>query len=392
MKMEFNSSTQHLRFNRILTEDGWLTNAVITIQNGLIDNVQSYDVASTIYNADYFEYFDADLMPGLIDTHIHGAMGCDVMDATQDSLNVISLYLAKRGVVAFLATTVTSKMSKIEAALLEIKNSKKVGLKGAELLGGYLEGPYFTEMHKGAHPERLLRDIDLDEIKHLISIAGGSLIAIALAPEKTGAIEAIQYLKTINVNVMLAHTNSGYEQTTLALNSGATGIVHCYNGMKGIHHRDVGTVGAGLTHPNAFVEIINDGHHVHPAAVDIAYRCCGERLLLISDSMQAAGMPNGQYALGEDLVTMKDGVVRTDKGGLAGSTLNILDAVYNLKKGINLTLEKAWGLASLTPAKALKLDHQLGSLEIGKKASMIAINEQGEVLHTWVSGNKVYSK
>ncbi|MEI6896783.1 MAG: N-acetylglucosamine-6-phosphate deacetylase [Psychromonas sp.] len=390
--MEFDSSCQHLRFKRVLTESGWLSDAVITIREGLFADIQPYDVTSTVFNWDQIEYFDADLMPGLIDTHIHGAMGCDVMDATHHSLNNISLYLAKFGIVGFLATTVTSTIPKIEAALRQIANSKKQGVDGAELLGGYLEGPYFTEIHRGAHPNNLLRDIDLNEIKQFIDIADSSLKVIALAPEKPGAISAIKYLKDHHINTMIAHTNAGYEQTTLALDAGAKGIVHCYNGMKGIHHRDTGTVGAGLTHPSAFIEIINDGHHVHASAIDIAYRCCQNRLLLISDSMRAAGMPNGKYELGEYLITMQDGVVRTDEGSLAGSTLCLLDAVYRTEKDLKIPLERAWELASLSPAKVLNIDNQLGSIAIGKKASIVAINSQGVVLHTWVSGELVYSK
>jgi N-acetylgalactosamine-6-phosphate deacetylase len=392
MKMEFNSYTQHLRFNRILMKGGWLINAVVTIQNGLIKNIQPYDVALKIYTAEQLEYFDADLMPGLIDTHIHGAMGCDVMDATHTSLNSISLYLAKHGIVGFLATTVTSTIPKIEAALQQVGQSKKQGLDGAELLGSYLEGPYFTEAHRGAHPNKLLREIDLSEIKQFIDIADSSLKAVALAPEKMGAIDAIKYLKENNINTMLAHTNAGYEETTQALNAGAKGIVHCYNGMKGIHHRDTGTVGAGLTHPSAFVEIINDGHHVHASAIDIAYRCCNKRMLLISDSMRAAGMPNGEYELGEYVITMKDGVVRTKEGSLAGSTLCLFDAVYQTAKDLKISLESAWELASLSPAKALNIDKELGSIAIGKRASLVAVNPQGIVLHTWVSGERVYSK
>jgi len=390
--MEFNSAAQYLRFNRVLTEMGWLTDVVITIRSGLIEDIQPYDVTSTILSNDLIEYVDADLMPGLIETHIHGAMGVDVMDAKHTSLNSISVYLAKFGVVGFLATTVTSTIPKIEAALRQIGKSKRQRLDGAELLGGYLEGPYFTEEHRGAHPNSLLRDIELNEIKNFIDIADGSLKVVALAPEKAGAINAIQYLNENNINTMLAHTNAGYEQTTLALDSGAKGIVHCYNGMTGIHHRDTGTVGAGLTHPDAFVEMINDGHHVHSSAVDIAYRCCQDRMVLISDSMRAAGMPNGQYELGEYLITMENGVVRTDEGSLAGSTLRLLDAVFRIKKDLQLPLEKAWELASLSPAKALNIDDELGSISVGKKASIVAIDTQGVVLHTWVGGERVYSK
>lgn len=384
--------TQYLQFNRAFTEAGWVNEPVITIIDGLISDIQPYKSEATQGYADQIEQIDATLMPGLIDTHIHGALGHDVMDASHEALNEISGYLASFGIVGFLATTVTSHLHKLEAALLQVKQSKQIGLDGAELLGSYLEGPYFTERNKGAHPERLLRDIDLAELQQLITVADGTLKAVALAPEKSGSMEAIEYLKKQDINVMLAHTDADYETTTAALNAGATGIVHCYNGMRGIHHRDVGTVGAGITHPKAFVEMICDGHHVHPAAVDIAYRCCGDRLMLISDSMRAAGMPNGKYELGEYLITMKDGVVRTDTGSLAGSTLCLKNAVDSTAKWLNIEFEKSWALASSTPAKALNIETQLGSIALGKKASMVALNEQGDVLHTWVTGNRVYSK
>lgn len=387
--MASKSTIQYFRFNRAFTESGWVTDPVITITDGLISDIQSYRPEEHL---GYIEQIDGTLMPGLIESHIHGALGHDVMDASHEALNEISCYLASFGVIGFLATTVTSHLHKVEAALLQVKKSKLIGLDGAELLGSYLEGPYFTEKNKGAHPERLLRDINLTELQQLITVADGTLKVVALAPEKPGSIEAIEYLKKQDINIMLAHTNADYETTTAALNAGATGIVHCYNGMRGIHHRDVGTVGAGITHSKAFIEMICDGHHVHPAAIDIAYRCCGDRLMLISDSMRAAGMPNGQYELGEYLITMKDGVVRTDSGSLAGSTLSLKNAVDNTAKWINIEFEKSWALASATPAKALKIETQLGSIALGKKASMVALNAQGDVLHTWVAGNRVYSK
>lgn len=198
---------------------------------------------------------------------------------------------------------------------------------------------------------------------------------------------------TLSALALIGHTDADFDTVNRALEAGADGIVHCYNGMRGLHHRDPGVVGAGLCHPNSYVEMIADGHHVHPTAIDVAYRCCGERLTLITDAMQAAGMPDGQYQLGEYQVNVVDGVVKTDAGGLAGSTLILKDAVFNVSKWLNMPLEKAWLRASLTPAKSLSIDHELGSLAVGKKASMVALSmTDNQVEQTWVNGVSVYSR
>jgi N-acetylgalactosamine-6-phosphate deacetylase len=175
----------------------------------------------------------------------------------------------------------------------------------------------------------------------LISYSDNQLISLALASEKQGVIEAIQYLRSQGIKVMLGHTDASFDQVQQALDAGANGIVHCYNGMRGLHHRDPGVVGTGLVHPHCFVDMIADGHHVHPVAIDVAHRCCGSRLTLITDAMCAAGMPDGEYRLGEYTVTMKDGVVTTDSSGLAGSTLTLNSAVSNIQPWLNVPLEQA---------------------------------------------------
>lgn len=189
---------------------------------------------------------------------------------------------------------------------------------------------------------------------------------------------------------MLGHSDASYEQVKAALAAGAKGIVHCYNGMRGLHHRDPGVVGAGLLHPHCFVEMIADGHHVHPAAIDVAHRCCGSRMTLITDAMRATGMPDGQYTLGEYQVDMKQGVVMTSSGGLAGSTLTLLRGVKNIHRWLNVPIEQAWLMASYTPAESLGIQHQMGSLEVGKVASMVAVSSDFSIEKTWVKGRLVF--
>ncbi|HAS6085043.1 TPA: N-acetylglucosamine-6-phosphate deacetylase [Vibrio vulnificus] len=382
------SEQQHYRAQRILHGDHWLQDAVLSVDSqGNISAIAAYDPQQ---HRTVTDLGAVSLMPGLIDSHVHGSQGCDVMDATHASLNTMSRYFASLGVTAFVATTVTAPVAKIRAALAQVAKSKQQGVEGAEILGAYLEGPYFTEKNKGAHPTQWFRELAVEELDNWISYSDNQLLKVALAPEKEGALAAIRYLANQGISVMLGHTDASYQQVKLALDAGAKGIVHCYNGMRGLHHRDPGVVGAGLLHPECYVEMIADGHHVHPAAIEVAHRCCGSRMTLITDAMCATGMPDGQYTLGEYQVEMKQGVVTTQEGGLAGSTLTLIEGVKNIQRWLNLPFEQAWLMASHTPAKSLGIQHQLGTLEVGKRASMVALGSDFSIDKTWVNGRLVF--
>ncbi|ENH7393501.1 N-acetylglucosamine-6-phosphate deacetylase [Vibrio vulnificus] len=382
------SEQQHYRAQRILHGDHWLQDAVLSVDSqGNISAIAAYDPQQ---HRTVTDLGAVSLMPGLIDSHVHGSQGCDVMDATHASLNTMSRYFASLGVTAFVATTVTAPVAKIRAALAQVAKSKQQGVEGAEILGAYLEGPYFTEKNKGAHPTQWFRELAVEELDNWISYSDNQLLKVAFAPEKEGALAAIRYLANQGISVMLGHTDASYQQVKLALDAGAKGIVHCYNGMRGLHHRDPGVVGAGLLHPECYVEMIADGHHVHPAAIEVAHRCCGSRMTLITDAMCATGMPDGQYTLGEYQVEMKQGVVTTQDGGLAGSTLTLIEGVKNVQRWLNLPFEQAWLMASHTPAKSLGIQHQLGTLEVGKRASMVALGSDFSIDKTWVNGRLVF--
>ncbi|MCQ1060717.1 N-acetylglucosamine-6-phosphate deacetylase [Photobacterium sp. ZSDE20] len=391
------SDLRHYRAARVLVSTQWLDDGVVSVDNqGTIVAIAPFSsflansLGSTERHSEVTDLGEQYLLPGLIDSHVHGAVGCDVMDASHESLNAMSVFFASLGVTGFVATTVTGPVKAIQEALTQVGKSRQHGVEGAELLGAYLEGPYFTEKNRGAHPTEWFRELSVNELDSWISYADNQLLTVALAPEKAGAIKAIKYLHSQGIKVMLGHSDASFDQVQQALNAGANGIVHCYNGMRGLHHRDPGVVGAGLCHPHSYVEMIADGHHVHPTAIDIAHRCCGERLTLITDAMRATNMPDGQYQLGEYLVNVNDGIATTDNGGLAGSTLTLPKAVFNLMQWLNLPLEQAWLRASLTPAQSLGLDSRYGSLEIGKQASMVALHPNQTISNTWVNGNLVF--
>lgn len=371
--------SQLLRARRVLTEQGWLDDHQLRINDGVITMIEPIPTDIAVRDAEL-------LCPAYIDIHVHGGAGVDVMDDAPDVLDTLAKHKAREGVGAFLPTTVTAPLEAIHGALRRIARRTLSGGPGAQVLGSYLEGPYFTPLNKGAHPPGLFRELDIAELNALSDVSQNTLRVAALAPEKPGALQAIRHLKQRGIRVMLGHSGATYAQTLAAFDAGADGLVHCYNGMTGLHHREPGMVGAGLTDTRAWLELIGDGHHVHPGAMRLCCCCAKDRIVLITDAMQAAGMPDGHYTLcGED-VSMQNGVVRTAAGGLAGSTLSLDAAVRNMVEHAEITAEDAIHMASLHPARLLGIANQLGSLAPGKRANLIALDGGLHLQQIWIQG------
>ena len=371
--------SQLLRARRVLTEQGWLDDHQLRIDDGVITMIEPIPAGIAARDAEL-------LCPAYIDIHVHGGAGVDVMDDTPDVLDTLAKHKAREGVGAFLPTTVTASLEAIHGALRRIARRTLSGGPGAQVLGSYLEGPYFTPLNKGAHPPGLFRELDITELNALAEVSQNTLRVVALAPEKPGALQAIRHLKQRGIRVMLGHSGATYAQTLAAFDAGADGLVHCYNGMTGLHHREPGMVGAGLTDTRAWLELIADGHHVHPGAMRLCCCCAKDRIVLITDAMQAAGMPDGHYTLCGEEVSMQNGVVRTAAGGLAGSTLSLDAAVRNMVEHTDITAENAIHMASLHPARLLGIANQLGSLAPGKRANLIALDGGLHLQQIWIQG------
>ncbi|MFP5595376.1 N-acetylglucosamine-6-phosphate deacetylase [Kluyvera sp. 142486] len=371
--------TQVLRARRVLSEDGWLDDHQVHLVEGQIAQITPIPAGITARDVDL-------LCPAYLDLHVHGGAGVDVMDDDPRALETLAIHKACEGVGAWLPTTVTAPLPAIEGALRRIAQRVQCGGEGAMLLGSYLEGPYFTPQNKGAHPPELFRELNINELDALIAQSQNTLRVLALAPEKAGALEAIAHLKRRGIRVMLGHSAATHAQTVAALDAGADGLVHCFNGMTGLHHREPGMVGAGLTDPRAWLELIADGHHVHPAAMQLCAHCAPERTVLITDAMRAAGMPDGRYDICGYEVEMRGGIVRTSSGSLAGSTLSVDVAVKNMVEMAGVSVEEAIRMASLHPARLLGMEDRLGSIGVGKLANLIELNVHLEVQKIWIKG------
>lgn len=337
------------------------------------------------------------LSPGFIDIHNHGNFGRDAMEGTYEALDTMASFHIRNGVTGFLATTMTDTK---EATIKAIKNtvsyinqdSDKIENK-SKVLGIHMEGPYFSVEKKGAQPGECIKEPELQEIEEYMEASDGKLKLLALAPEIKGAIDAVKYLKDKGITVSIGHSNGTYMDAIRAIEAGASEATHLYNGMRCFNQREPGIIGAVLTDPRVRCELICDGIHVHPAAMRMAYMLKGEDgIILISDAMMATGLKDGWYTLGIQNVLVENGVARLKDGTLAGSTLTLNKAVYNMVNKVGVPLYQAVKMASLNPAKAIKEDQRKGSIERGKDADLIIFDDNINIEKAFISGKLVYEK
>jgi N-acetylglucosamine-6-phosphate deacetylase len=362
----------------------------ILIRNGKIESVHNDD-ESFVINAD--SVIDGGgqlLIPGMIDVHIHGAEGFDMMDGTIQSVEAVSRACARTGCTSFLATSVSSTLDDL---LKMISNVKEVAGRepGAQAIGLHIEGPYLNVKRKGMQNERYLRHPDLDEMKSIIEASGSLLRMVTLAPELPGGLEMIHLLKEKGIIAAIAHSDATYEEAKLAFQTGASHVTHCFNGMRPIHHRDPGVVIAAFEESSVSVQAIVDDVHLHPAIVRLIYREKGpDKMVLITDALQAMGMGDGTYLFGGHEVKVSNGVAKLTDGTLASSTVTMNEALQKAVQS-GIPLKDAVMMATQTPADILGMLNK-GRIEPGADADLVLINDRFEVLWTIVNGKKVYSR
>ena len=314
------------------------------------------------------------VLPGLMDVHIHGGVGCDVMDGG-DAMPTISAFLAKNGVTSFLPTTMTMGMDTIREALAV----DPAEAKGAKALGYHLEGPYIAMSRRGAQNPAFIRKPDLKEFETLPNVR-----MVTIAPEED---EELAFTKNCKAVVSVGHTDATFEQTAAALDAGAVCLTHTFNAMPPLLHRAPGPIGAAIE-KNAYVQLICDGFHVMKSTVLMLYRTFGrERVVLISDAIRATGFPDGHYEFGGQEIVVAGGHATLLDGTVAGSTSTLLNDV---KTAISFGIpeEDALYMASRTPAKLM--GENKGLLEPGFDADFIVTDEDLNIFATFVGGNKVY--
>lgn len=327
------------------------------------------------------------ISPGFIDLHVHGCSGSDTMDATADALSTISLALSATGVTSFLPTTMTDSKEKVWAALRNIAANKDK-VKGASILGCHLEGPFLNTAQKGAQdPEKFT----LPSIQY-IEPFNDILKLITFAPETSDSSAFIDYCMAHGIYLSIGHSGATYEQAMLAISRGVCHCTHLFNGMAPLHHRNPGVVGAALC-SDISCEIIVDNHHLHTAMPSILYKAKGiDKLVLVTDAMRACGMPDGDYDLGGQKVTVKEGVARTEGGSLAGSILTMNLALKNFIANTGLSLFEAIKIVTSSPASVIGIQHNKGILKKGYDADITIFDMDFNIYKTYTLGESVFER
>ena len=329
------------------------------------------------------------LLPGFIDVHIHGSAGIDVLDATSNQLSEVSNYLASQGVTAWLPTFVPAAdenyASAIEAIAKAAQNSS-----GARVLGVHYEGPFVNSAQCGAlhteHFKTYSGPADLDSLP----VPADLVRMTTLAPEIDGGVDLVRELKSRGWVISIGHTRASIDVLNRALAAGAHHMTHFMNAMAPLHHRAPGPIAWGLSHDDVTIDVIADGVHLDPFMLRLLLKVKGERRIsLISDAISATGLGDGDYQIWGETIRVKDGCTSNASGSIAGSVITMRDAVQ-LMHSLDVSYVELAQLASLNPARLLRLDHECGSIEVGKRADLVAVDEQCNVHFTIIAGQVAY--
>ncbi len=327
------------------------------------------------------------VLPGFIDMHIHGCAGHDACEATPEALEAMSRCLVQRGVTSFCPTSMTLSFEQLQSTFRNVAASQST-VTGAYIQGVNMEGPYIAMSKKGAQNGAYVRNPDAEEFKRLFEDCGGIVKVVDIAPETDGAKEFVEQIQAI-CPVSVAHTAADYDQTCAAFEWGVRHVTHLYNAQSGLTHRSPGVVGAVFDKSKQYgvrAELICDGFHIHPAALRIAFAQLGEdNTVIVSDSMSAAGHVDGEYDLGGQTVYVRNGKALLADGTIAASTSNVYEEVKNVIR-FGIPVKQAIKSATINPARAIRADHETGSISAGKYADLLVVDDEFNIVLVIVRG------
>ena len=360
-----------IKRGKVFQEDGnFLEQTLYVNDHRLVDKAQYQDDGEVI---------DAEgllVLPGLVDIHSHGAAGEDFSDGNPEGFKKILQYEKRCGITSYCPTSMTFPKERLRQIFASIKGAQTED--GATVVGINMEGPFLDPAKKGAHVEKWIAAPDVAFVRELNQDADGLVRLVTVAPNMDGAEEFIKEMHE-EVCISLGHTAADYDCASRAMKLGAHHVTHLYNAMQPFGHRAPGLIGAAMDDPECMVEMICDGYHIHPSAIRAAFRMFGpERVILISDSMRAAGMENGTYELGGQEVTVKDRKAVLKDGTLAGSATNLYGCMCKAVE-FGIPLEQAIMAATANPARSIGIFDRVGSIRIGKQADLLLASENLEL-------------
>ena len=362
--------------------DGAFQNVTLHIVDGKIEFAGSVPQGAETVDAQ-----GARIVPGFIDTHMHGAVGVDVNGATAEDLETIGKFLAQHGTTAFQGSVLTDTQEQTEWCIGQFNDYRSTPREGAELVGIHLEGPFLAKAYKGAMPEHLLQNSNIGLVRHYQELAQGGIRYITLSPELPGVLDMIPELRKLGITVGIGHSGATYDQAMEAISLGATVGTHVGNAMRLFHQHEPAIFGA-VMESDVYCETICDGRHLVPGTVRMYFKCKGpQRIVAITDSIMAAGLPDGNYHLGVNDVVVKDGDAKLQSDGTrAGSTLTQDTALKNMLSWLPLSLEEILPTLTENPAREMGLWETKGSIAPGKDADLVFLNEQAEITQVYTRG------
>ena len=330
------------------------------------------------------------VVPGFLDIHTHGAVGVDVNAATAEELGKIGHFMATQGTTSWLCSVLTDTKEQTLWCIDEFKKHKKLENDGADLLGIHLEGPFLAKEFKGAMPEHLLRDADVELLKEYQEAPEGNIRYLTVSPEIEGIVDAIPAVRDLGIVVAIGHSGADYDTSMKAIENGAASCTHIFNAMKLLHQHFPAIMGAAME-SDIYCEAICDGRHLHPGVVRLLIKTKGlDRVVAITDSIMAAGLPDGNYKLGVNDVVVVDGDAKLASNGVrAGSTLTTGQALKNIMKFTGRPIEEVLQLLTVNPAKLIGVFDKKGSIADGKDADLVILDEENNVKDTFVRGKQV---
>ena len=368
--------------------DGVFKEKTICIESGYIHVLplgQRPEDGAKVYDA-----AGKKVVPGFIDVHSHGAVGVDVNAATAEELEKIGHFMATQGTTSWLCSVLTDTKEQTLWCIDEFKKHKEMEGNGANLLGIHLEGPFLAKEFKGAMPEHLLRDADVELLKEYQDAAEGNIRYLTVSPEIDGIVDAIPLIKELGIVVAIGHSGADYDTSMKAIENGAASCTHIFNAMKLLHQHFPAIMGAALE-SDIYCEAICDGRHLHPGVVRLLIKTKGiDRVVAITDSIMAAGLPDGNYKLGVNDVVVVDGDAKLASNGVrAGSTLTTGQALKNIMAFTGRPLEEVLKLLTENPAKLIGVFDKKGSIAEGKDADLVVLDEENNVTDTFVMGKQI---
>ncbi|MEG6586603.1 N-acetylglucosamine-6-phosphate deacetylase [Dendrosporobacter sp. 1207_IL3150] len=381
----------------IVFPDHVKANCDMKIVDGVIDALGSNLTADN--NLKSCDFSGDIIIPGLIDTHVHGAGGCDIMDGTAESLVTLRQALLQEGTTAFLGTTLSSPVDQLLTVLdtIDAGRKDKIHFGQAELLGVHLEGPFLTAEYKGAHVGKYIPPSlpggDIAILTRLVKSFPNLIKILTFAIDRLDAADLAAFCQSHGIIPSAGHTAADYMAMSRAAEAGIQRITHAFNTMPGIHHRKPGPMTEGLLNNDIELELIADGIHIHPAILEMAFRLKPQdKVTLVSDGTRSVGMPEGEYELGGLMTTVKNGIALLADGTIAGSAFPLLQGIRTMVQVLNRPLHEAVRFASLNPARSLGISHRMGSLEPGKEATFVRLSSELMVKQVWVKGELVVDR